>query len=148
MQDDDGPMTGIEASERLIEQVVIGHASGDVRAVGCIERFEFDLDDATPTAASQVEAGVDGDPMEPGVESIRVAQPREVAPSSDEGVLDRVARQLWVPEDEAGCGVQAREGQVDKRGEGVMIASPSLFDEPSLVHGPPRCRRGHRGRAS
>ncbi len=76
MQDDDGPMTGIEAPERLIEQVAIGHATGDVRAVGCIDGFEFDLDDATSSTPSQVEAGVDGDPMEPGVEPIGVAQPR------------------------------------------------------------------------
>ena len=75
--------------------------------------------------------------MQPGVEPIRVAQTREIAPGADEGLLDRVARELRVPEDEAGRRVQPRDGQVDEHAEGVMIASPCPDDETSLVHVPP-----------
>ena len=73
--------------------------------------------------------------MEPGVESVGIAETRQVAPRSDECLLDRVARELRVPEDQAGGRVQPREVDVDERGEGVMLAPPRSFDESSLVHG-------------
>ena len=84
-----------------------------------------------------IEAGIDGQAMEPGVEPVRVAKAREVAPGADERLLDRIARELRVPEDESGGRVQPRDGQVDERGEGVMIAPPRSDDETSLVHVPP-----------
>ena len=66
---------------------------------------------------------------------IRVAQARKVSPGSDVRLLDRVARELRVPEDEAGDGLQPRDGRADERGEGVMIAPACPFDEIPLVHG-------------
>jgi hypothetical protein len=53
---------------------------------------------------------------------------------SDVGVLDRVSRELWVADDEAGNGLQPRDGRADERREGVVIASPCAFDEFPLVH--------------
>ncbi len=76
--------------------------------------------------------------MEPGVEPVRVAQAREVTPGSDVCLLDRVARELLVPEDEAGDGLQPRDGRADEHREGVMIAPPCPFDEFPLVHHHPR----------
>ena len=73
--------------------------------------------------------------MQPGVEPIRVAETGQVAPGADECLLDRVARELRVPKDQASGRVQPREGRVDESGEGVMIAPPRAFDELSLVHG-------------
>ena len=73
----------------------------------------------------------------------------------DERLLDRVARELRVVEDQSGRRVQARDVPADEHGEGVMIASSGPLDENSLVHGRPpvvarpfgrarivRCRRG------
>ena len=82
-----------------------------------------------------VEAGVDGQAMEPGVEPLGVTQHPKVAPGSDERLLDRVAGQLRVAEDEAGGPVQPRAGIAGKHGEGVMIAATRSLDETSLVHG-------------
>ena len=59
----------------------------------------------------------------------------QVPPGAEQRVLDRVARELRVPEDEASRGVQPRDGRPDEHGEGVMIASPRPLHEPSLVHG-------------
>ena len=108
---------------------------------------ELDLDRPPAPAARLVEAGVDGQAMEPGVEPIGVTQPRQVAPGSDEGLLDRVAGELRVPEDEAGGPVQPRDGPAGELGEGVMIALPRSLDESSLVHGRLGCRHDHGGRA-
>ena len=50
--------------------------------------------------------------MEPGIEPVRVTQPGQVAPGSHQGVLDRVARELAVPEDEARGRVQPGDAAV------------------------------------
>lgn len=55
--------------------------------------------------------------------------------SGDEAILDRVACELRVPEDEARRAVQPHDGSAGKLGEGVMIAVPRSLHEPSLVHG-------------
>src|SRR5882672_9886231 len=73
--------------------------------------------------------------MKPGVEPIRVPKARQIAPGPDQSLLDRVARELRVPKDEASGRVQPRKGRVDELGEGVMIAPLRASDELSLVHG-------------
>ena len=65
------------------------------------------------------------------------AESGQVSPGSDERLLDRVARELRVAEDQAGCRVQPREVHVEERGEGVMLASPRSLDQASLVPGRP-----------
>jgi hypothetical protein len=77
--------------------------------------------------------------MEPGVPALRVAQPGQVPPGSQQRILDSVSRELVVPEDEARRGIQPRDGSAGKSREGVMIARSCLLDETSLVHGRPRC---------
>ena len=83
---------------------------------------------------SEVETGVDDEAVQPGFEPVEIAQSRQLSPGSDERLLDRVARELRVPEDQPSGSVQPREGGVDELGEGVMITPPRAFDELSLVH--------------
>src|SRR6188508_3729639 len=75
--------------------------------------------------------------VEPCVEPLRIAQPGEALPGPDEALLDRVARELRVPEDQPGRRVQPRDRPADEHGEGVMIASSRTVHEFSLVHGGP-----------
>ena len=109
---------------------------------------ELDLDRPPSPAARLVDAGVDDESMQPGVEPIGIAKLREIPPGSDQPLLDRVACELGVPEDEAGRLVQPHDGRAGELGEGVMIASPRPLHEPSLVHGRLGCRLGPGGRAS
>jgi len=76
--------------------------------------------------------------VKPGLEPIRVAETGQVAPGADECFLDRVARELRVPKDEASGRVQPREAPIDKVGEGVMIAPLRSFDKTVLVNATPR----------
>src|SRR5438093_12536346 len=85
---------------------------------------------------------MDGQAVEPGVESVRVAQPGQIPPCSNEGILDRISRELAVPEDQSSGCVQPREGRAGDRGEGVMIASSRSLDETTLVHARLSYRRG------
>ena len=89
-----------------------------------------------------IEARVDGQSVEPGLELLGITQPGEVSPSPDVCLLDCVPREVVVPEDKAGDGLQLRDGAADKRRESVMIASTGSFDELPLVHSRPRWR-GH-----
>ena len=135
VQGDDRAMTGIEPPERLVDQFAVGQSPRHVGRLRRIEWSDLDLDRAPSPTTCEVETGVDGQSVEPGVEPIRVAETRQVAPRTDECLLDRVARELRVPKDQASGRVQPRESRVDESGEGVMIAPPRAFDELSLVHG-------------
>lgn len=134
MQCDDRPMPWIQARERPIHEVAVGERAGDVRPARKIDRRELDLDDPTSSPAQEVEAGVDGQPVEPTVEAVRVPESRQIAPGPDQCLLDRVTREFGVPEDESSRRVQPRKTQVDKIGEGVMIAPLRPLDSVPLVH--------------
>ena len=86
---------------------------------------------------------MDDEPAKPGVEPVWIAKRRQGPPGADEAILDPVARELRVPEDQPGSRVQPRDGVAGKRREGVMIALLRPLDEVSLVHDSPRSRRGH-----
>ena len=72
--------------------------------------------------------------MQPSVESVGVAKPRHVPPGGYQGVLDRVSRELAIPEDESCRSVQPRDSRANEHREGVMIALLRKFDETPLVH--------------
>jgi hypothetical protein len=138
VQNENRPQIGPEAAEAALELVAVDDVPRVVADERRHHRRELDLDGPTLSTAHGIEAGVDGQSMEPGVEALRITQSGKVAPGSDVGILDRVARELRVPEDEAGDSFQPRDGRVDKPREGVMIAPPRSFDEISLVHSHPR----------
>ena len=103
----DRAMVGIEAPERL-RRAARGRRRAAVGAEGT-NGGELDLDRRAAPAPGDVETGVDGQSVEPGVEPVGISQPRQVPPGRIERVLDRVARELRVPEDQAGRRVQPRD---------------------------------------
>ena len=135
MEDHDRPQVRFQQTERVIELVTIGVQDGPIRDGDIGEGSELHLAHASATMPGSVEAGVDGQSVQPGIEPVRVAQPGQVPPRSDHRLLDGIARELCVPEDEPSGRVQPREGRADEHGEGVMIAPPRLVHERSLVHG-------------
>ena len=99
-----------------------------------VDRGQLDLDRPTPAPSRHVDAGMDDELAQPGVELVRVAKRRQVPPGADEAFLDGVTRELRVAEDQASGCVESCDGGAGERGEGVMIALPCPFDEVSLVH--------------
>ena len=71
---------------------------------------------------------------QPGVEAIRITESRQIAPGTDEALLNRILGQVRVPEDQPGSCVQPPEGAIDELGKGVMIAMLRPVDELSLIH--------------
>jgi hypothetical protein len=84
--------------------------------------------------SEDVDTRTEDETSEPGLESIRITQCGKVPPGPKKALLDRVSRELVVPEDESGRRVQPRDEQGGKDGEGVAIASLCSLDEFSLVH--------------
>ena len=134
MHDNDRPLLGLQPLERGIEQVAVGNSRSDVAHGRAIERQQLDLDRAAASSPDDVDAGSEYQTVQPRLEAIGIAEGRQATPGSEKPVLDRVSRELVVPEDQAGCRVQPRDERAGKRGEGVMIASPRPLDELSLVH--------------
>src|SRR6266540_1952535 len=87
MDDDDRAPVRAEAPERTIEQVTVGDEGGGIRDPCRIERLELDLDDPASATAEDVEAGMDSESVEPGIEPVGIAQSRQVPPGSDERLL-------------------------------------------------------------
>ena len=135
VQRDDRSVRRIETPERRVHQLAVGERARDVGLRGGIDGGELDLDRSPSPAPGDVETGVDGQSMEPGVEPLGIAKSRQVAPGADERLLDGVARELRVPEDQASRRVQPREPGIDELGEGVMIALPRAFDVPQEARG-------------
>ena len=136
VQDDDGPPLGVEAPQRVIEQLpdrrwrwlmsaVDGPWMGESSTSTARRRRRrvMSIQEWTTRLAK------------PGIEAIGIAKTGQVAPGADETLLDRVACELRVAEDQPGCRVQPRDGRADEHREGVMIASLRPVDEVSLVHG-------------
>ena len=73
VQDDNGAPLRLEPAERLVEKVTISDRRGRIRNGWTRERRELDLDDATLAAPRNIEAGMDGQAVQPGLEPLRVA---------------------------------------------------------------------------
>ena len=134
MQGDDRAVTRIEAPQSGVHELAVGERTGVVGMRGRVDRAQLDLDRAPAPASQEVETSVDDEAMQPGVEPVGISESRQLPPGADERLLDRVARELGVPENESGGSVQPREGWVDEPREGVGITPLRAIDELSLVH--------------
>src|SRR5690349_10908923 len=128
-------MPGRQARESLVEQLAVGEPGRHIDRRWCVDRRELDLDDTPLATTDEVKTCVGEQPLQPGIEPVRIAETGQVAPGADHRLLDGVARELAIAEDQAGGRVQPREAPVDEVGEGVMLALPRSLDESSLVHG-------------
>jgi hypothetical protein len=134
MQGDDSSMARIEAPERRVQELAVGKRTRVVGHAEGVDRRELDLDRAPPTASTEIETCVDDQSMQPGVEAIRITKPGQIAPGTDQALLDRILGQVGVAKDQPrGC-VQPPKSAIDEHGKGVMIASPRPLDELSLIH--------------
>jgi len=107
MQDDESAMLRGQADERALDEVTIRQVKTGIASRRFVDGSNLDLGWATPTSAGLVEACIHEKAVEPGVEPVRITKSGQVPPGSHQGVLDRVARELRVPEDEARGRVQA-----------------------------------------
>jgi hypothetical protein len=129
-------MLGRQLAQHSIELVAVDQQPNLVPGRLYVDGCQAHLDHASTTPAGLVNRGVDDKSVEPGVETLRIAQSGQVAPGPDERLLDRIARELAVAEDQAGGRVESRCSCPREHREGVAIAPTCAFHERPLVHGP------------
>ena len=121
VEDDDRSMLGIEAADAALEVITIGRRGLTVTDRMGHDLRELDLDPAPLDGPKLVAARVQEQPVEPGLEAVRIPQGRQVPPASDHRLLDGVLRAVGIPKDEAGGGVEPSHAGASEHGEGVMI---------------------------
>ena len=133
MQDDDRALFRCQQAERPVDGISIDDGHRDVRAgrwrVGQDlhrdyqrHRFAFDV------------AGVDHDPVQPGVETSPVAKCREVAPGVEERLLSSVLSAVWITDDAVRERIAAIHVLTRQNGERLLVALCRPLDE-LVLHG-------------
>ncbi len=93
-------------------------------------RLKWDLEPHPPAGApGHVLTGVDQDPVQPGIEAVRIAESAQVEPGVDQRILDRILGSTIVANDESGDGVESTDRRRRELREGVAIACSSPDDE-------------------
>jgi hypothetical protein len=106
VQDDDRSPGRVEVPKRLVDELTVGQVGGDVVVARRMDRRKLDLDRPASPPTEDVDTRSHEQSVKPGIEPFRAAHPPQVPPGGDQGVLDRVSRELAIPEDEAGGRVQ------------------------------------------
>jgi hypothetical protein len=132
-----GTLLGGQPTKASLQLVPYGGQLLRVTWCPCVGHRHLDLHDAAlPDPPCLPIAGVDQEPIEPGVEPVRVAHGADVQPGGQERVLDRVSRLIVASEDQP-CGpVQPRERCRGEGREGLVVTVPSSEDEVSLHRTP------------
>ena len=97
VKDDDGALLRVEAADAALDLVPVGRGRLGVRHRGGIDLGELDLDAPSLGCPELIAAGVEEQPVEPGIEAVGVAQRGEVPPAPDERLLDGVLGAVGVP---------------------------------------------------
>lgn len=138
MQHDDRALGGVDGREHAFDVEGVGYPGRGVRDRCVVEGRELDFEESAAALPSDVEAGVDGQSVEPGTQPARVPKAAQVLPCPKRRLLDRIAREVRVTEDQPGRRVQSREVPADEHAEGLMIAPACPLDETRLVHAAPQ----------
>ena len=132
MKDDHGALVGIEVTDATLDEVPVGGSRLGVRHREGMDLGKLDLDAPALGDPELIAAGVEEEPVKPGIEAIGIAQGGQVPPASDERLLDGVLRTVRVPQDEPSRGVQPTDRGACQQRKGVMIAFPCSLHEVSL----------------
>lgn len=131
VQRDHCPLVEAQPVEGSHEPLTIRDVRCEIGALQC-RRVGLDLNLHTcPTTmpAGCLVAGIDGQPPDPGVPRLRVAQSSQIPPREDHGVLDRIFRSIRVVQHEAGEAEQPTGRGPDQLAEGLAITGLGLSDE-------------------
>jgi hypothetical protein len=102
VEHENGPLVHVQAAEAALQLVTVEQAEVGI-GLGNLERGDVDLHRTpAPALACLAMAGVDQQPVQPGVETIRIAEPADVPPGGDERLLDSVLGEGVVTQDQSG----------------------------------------------
>jgi len=140
VENDDRPMFGRQPAESVLEVIPRSDGARHVGVARWLSGKPLDLGRPTALAASFRVAGVDDEAAEPGIEALGLAKGGQIAPRTQQGLLDSVLGSVGVAQDPAGDGVAPGDVRGGQRGERLVIALLRPFDEVEL-HPAPSVRR-------
>jgi hypothetical protein len=137
-QDDDRPVFGAQPLERSIESISICECLARVRARGVlvtdVEWHQGHGRLPSTVASSDAGRGIDHESIGPRLESVKVAQRREVLPHGDERLLHCILGLIGIAKDSVGDPVEASSDRSRERLECWLITGPGQLDELQLRH--------------
>jgi len=123
-----------EPTQTAFDQVAVRQACC---AIGLRRVIPDDRDLGPPlsTMTTDVCAGSDDQPVQPGIESFDVAKRRQIAPGPYQCFLGRILREFGIPEGEPSDRVQTIDGAGRQDAEGLTVSTSRPVDELCL-HAP------------
>jgi hypothetical protein len=131
VEDEDGALLRRQSPETAVQLVAVVDREKLVWGGPCVCLEQDNIGcEASATSRFRV-AGIDEDAMEPRLESVRVAQGRELPPYLDEGHLDGVLGEAGVAQDAMGDEDAAVADLANQGGERFFVAEPRLIHDAS-----------------
>jgi len=131
-KDEDRALLRGEPPECPIQLVAIRDIQEVVRRLRTLDRENPEVGRPPSLATRLLDADVGEEPMDPRVETVRIAEVRQVSPGDHQRVLQGILGPVDIPEDSLGDReetVAARSDQVDER---RLFASHGRLDEISI----------------
>src|SRR5258705_9825630 len=132
MKDDDQTLVGVQSSEAPLEFVALVERPRVVGGVGHVDLGQLNFNAPASVLADLVVTGANEQPIQPGVEAVRIAQTRKVTPRAQECLLDCVFRAVRITENEPSRRIEATQAGSRENSEGVMIALLCPLNDISL----------------
>jgi hypothetical protein len=132
MEDDEGSLFRLQASEATFKLVALRGQDRRVFDGGALERRQFDVEPMPSRTPCLVQTRPDEEAVDPAVERVGVPKRGQITPGPDERVLHRVLRLVRIPKDQSRGGIQTMDRGACQRRKGVMIAPLRSLHEFSL----------------
>jgi hypothetical protein len=138
LEHEDGPLVRCQAAEPAFELVAIRdpiELVGPARSDGLGVVGEEMDDRRSPALVSCLgDAGADDQAVAPGLEPVRVTEPRQLVPDGGERLLEGVLGEVVVAQDPVGDREEPSGRQPDEGFEGLLIAAGGSPHEVPLHH--------------
>ena len=123
VEDEDRPLRHGERPQATLQLVPVGEIGRAIRLARLVAQ-ERDRALPAPAVARGRRAGIDHQPVQPGIEPLDVAQRRQVPPGVQHRFLDGVLGEIGIAQDQAGDRVQSIDAAGGERGEGLSVPTP------------------------
>ena len=131
-KDEDRAFLGDEPSESTIQLVTIGNGEKVVRRPRRVDREHANVGESASLTAGVGDADIRKDPMDPGVESVRIAEVRQVPPGDHQRVLQGILGPIDIPKDPVRDRIEAITARANKIDECRLITALCRLDEVAI----------------
>jgi hypothetical protein len=132
VQDEDGALVRREAPETALELVAVGHSQRRIRRLGPVQREDSQIRHPTSLAGGLLDADVREHAVDPGVESIRIAEARKATPGDHQRVLQGIVGSIDIPEDPMRDREEPITTRMDQVHEGILVTTLRRLDEIAI----------------